>query len=173
MFESPWEPIGDLLDETFETQKFYHQAFDGDNFLEVLTPLEGDETTFYGTNVLNVFIAQKAYGWRMCGDDPNQRTFEWPPEGFEEARTRYLESRSRWPSYQTLIWVDFWTPTQNQSFFPASEWLTMMEDTDAAIQEFCNTTEGFVYMGRIESQVEPIFFEEAITAFFGSPAYRR
>ncbi len=168
-FPSPWEPIALILEETFPREAISHEAFSGDSFLEILVPTTEQSGKFFGTNIFNIFIAQKAYGWIQCGDSPNQRQFNWPPEGFLEARDRYLADLDRWPSYKTFIWVDFWTPSLN---LMGNDWLSMMDQTDSAIQDFCDTTEGFTYMGRIESMVEAPFFTDAITEHFGTRAYK-
>lgn len=171
-FSSPWEPIAITLQEQFEIEDFEYEAFSNDNFLETLVPTTEESGKFFGTNIFNIFIAQKAYGWVQCGE-PNQREFQWPPTGFTEARQRYLDNLDRWPSYKCFVWVDFWTAQQNQGFYPTSDWLSMMEQTRTAIEEFCNTTQGFTYMGRIDSQVEAGFFEEVVTEFFKERKYKK
>lgn len=171
-WSSPWVSIGNELDDvTFKKDIFYHQAWKGDNFLELLVPKEEHKTRFFGTHVLNIFIAQRAYGWVDCGT-PDQYEFDWPPPGFEEARARYLECKDRFASYNTLIWVDKYSASLAQTINPSTDWPSMMDQTASAIQSFCASTPGFVYMGEIESQVPPSFFEEKIQAFLGSQPYR-
>lgn len=162
-FQSPWQDIGDQLDSKYSDKLFYHQRFKDDNFLKILVPLEEDIDKFFGTKVKNLFIAQRAYGWVPCvPPDEQQLEFRWPPDGFDELRELYLQYRDRFASYETLIWVDFWSAQMQTDIIPTTEWLEMMEQTDEAIQEFCDTTPGFTYMGRITEQVEPNFFYQYI-----------
>lgn len=169
---SPWPTVGVELDTTtYQDDLFYHQGYKGDNFLEILVPKAEDVDKFFGTHVLNIFIVQRAYGWVECGD-PNQREFQWPPPGFEEARARYLACKERFASYKTLIWVDFYSAALAQLENPETDWPNMMEDTRDAIQQFCSNTEGFEYMGDIESQVPASFFHAKIDEFLGEQPYR-
>lgn len=167
-FASPWQGIATDLDNEYSEEYLYHQSFRNDNFLASLVP---QNNTFFGTKVLNIFIAQRAYGWRECGN-PINREFVWPPEGFQDSLDLYLATRERFASYTTMIWVDYWTAVRNQSFYPGSDWLMMMDQTNDAIQEFCSTTPGFQYMGKIESQVEASFFHSYIDDFYGTPSYK-
>lgn len=168
-FPSPWKGIATTLDVKYDKDYFYYQKFKHDNFLASLVP---DTEDFFGTKVFNIFIAQRPYGWKECGG-PNQRQFQWPPDGFQESLDRYLLVKDRFASFKTYIWVDYWTALENRTINPASDWVTMMDDTNAAIEAFCTATPGFTYMGKIESQVEPNFFFEQIEEFFGTPAYKR
>lgn len=169
---SPWPSIATELDTvTFKDFMFYHQAYKGDNFLELLVPQSGHEDKFFGTHVLNIFIAQRFYGWVDCGD-PDQYEFSWPPPGFEATRNRYLACKDRFASYKTLVWVDKYSALLGQIENPETDWPTMMDDTASAIEDFCNNTDGFEYMGVLTSQVPPSFFEEKIKEFLGEQPYR-
>jgi hypothetical protein len=169
---SPWPAVGDSLDTTtFKNDMFYHQAYQGDNFLELLVPKVGDETKFFGTNILNIFIAQKAYGWVNCGR-PDEYSFSWPPAGFDDMRNRYLACKDRFASYSTLIWVDTYSALLARAINPSTDWPTMMAQTRDAIIDFCSNTPGFSYMGEIGSAVPPSFFEPYIQTFLGDQPYR-
>lgn len=171
-WSSPWPSVGNALDTTtYKDHMFYHQAYQGDNFLELLVPQAGDETKFFGTHVLNVFIAQRFYGWVNCGD-PDQYEFSWPPAGFEVSLARYLACRERFASYKTLVWVDRYSAQLGVSENPSTDWPSMMNDTGAAIENFCASTPGFEFMGYIDSQVPPSFFEAKINEFLVPQPYK-
>ncbi len=167
--QSPWPAAGAQLDNTFKKEMFYHQGFKNDKFWKCFIP---DDDDFFGVKVLNIFIAQKPYGWTKTGDDWNFD--DWPPEGMTEAIDKFNTTRENFAEYKTLIYVDFWTAEEIQRDHPESEIVDMMTKTDEVLHSLCDASPDFLeYAGQLHSAYEGSYFEARIREFFGTPAFRK
>jgi hypothetical protein len=176
--QSPWPAIGNDLKNLYVDQAgefFTHQAFPNDNFLHGLLPKLEHMEKFFGCHVGQIFIVQKAYGWRKVGDDFE---FSWPPDpaNFDTLVASYLQNRQRFASFTTWVWGDKWSAQMAKDEDPNNRWLELMAMTIPAVASFCSSTEGFEYMGDIEGPVSYAFFQEKIDEHFklnsGGVAYR-
>lgn len=195
--KSVWPSIGKQLDTYYSTQSnghpeyFYQQSYDNDDFMYILVPaLQWNHPTlgtidclnsFFGTKVLNIFIAQKPYGWKASGGEgggSGPSTFVWddPSSDYSIKVAAFIDqlnkSYNRFPLYRTRIYVDMFTALQVQSLCPNSDMPQMMCRTANKLKALCQTTFGFEWGGIITDQTSMEYFQPVIDAFYGNPEYK-
>jgi hypothetical protein len=174
---NPWPDVGDELDDLYNKRFFYHQGYYRDEWWNCVIP---NEDNFFGTKVLNIFIAMKPYGWTQgVGETEDQWHFDWgdPDSSYtlavQDARTRWVAVQNRFPYYKTNIYVDTYRANQQFIECPQSDVRRMMTRTTDMFQDFCATTPGFEFKGVISSMVPASFFQEEIDEFYANPIYYR
>lgn len=194
--ESPWPDIGNELDNFYlnssdgHPEYFFHQAYNKDDFLYCLVPaptwehpdqgtLSNAQNIFFGTKILNIFIAQKPYGWVPGGGEGGGGySFAWDDPGsawtlkVNDFIAQLNHCYKRFPYYHTKIYVDMWTALRVQAECPQSDMPQMMCRTATKLKELCLTTKGFEWGGIIRSQVPADYFKPTIDAFYGNPLYK-
>jgi hypothetical protein len=163
-----YTPIGTQMAETFEKEQFKAQAFSNENFMLAVTP---PDDAFFGTNVRNIFIVQKPYGWIDDGD--GKYILEWPRPGVLEALERYNTLAEKFAGLTTIFYIDVASAINyRDNIDNESDLEQMMRCTGQKIQEMCVGQEYLEFGGYIEEYVEDDFLIADAELHFGTPAYR-
>lgn len=174
---SPWPAIGAELDTFYAKDYFYAFDVGDDNFMTALVPSKtwnhptlgviDCEGKFFGTKVLNIFIAQKPYGWVgnnfVWGDSSSDYS-----QQINATADQIVSDYNRFPYYHTIVYGDLYTVSNSG----CPDIIDKMRRTIAKLASFSSSVAGFEYGGTIDSQVPSDFFKERIDKFYGKPLYK-
>lgn len=144
-----WFDFGESL--SVDNLPFYFQAeqWENNNPLSgLVVPPNANVESFFGTVIKNIYIVAEPIGWEV--NELGQWEENWPPEGFDEAIQRHIDTFEQFSFYQTDVWIDWEIVETLMAINPSSRFGEMMGATETRMMEMCETLAayGFTFKGR-------------------------
>lgn len=159
----PWPLVGNKL----KIGKYKRRYVTPERYDKPPNPLESlvapvGMTSFFGTKVCNIFIVAIPYGWQ------DSTTEKWPPDGYEEAKQRHIQTYKKFTKYETHVYMDMNIVKKIMAADADSNFETMMNKTKIYMQGMCTdlAAYGFKYENDITSDVTDDYFYEVLDAFY-------
>ena len=160
-----WNDLGTQLELYYKKRYFTPERYVADNPLENLVVLPGIEQ-FFGTKVFNIFIVSVPYGW--VKDEDGIWVENWPPEGFEEAKSRHIANYDKFTSYVTYIYMDYYIVQLMEAQSANTRMREMMDQTKVRLTDLCSelVDYGFFMREDLNDPKDINYFKPVIDNFY-------
>lgn len=160
-----WPGVGTGLAAAHPRKYVTRQGYVANDPLEHLV-VRATTPKFFGTQVLNLFVAGVPYGWAKDGSGVWQDN--WPPDGLTQSVADHQATHPKFSYYRTVIFMDYNFVRVVEEDNPDSRLREMMDAVELHFLDLIPDLPGFEMGPRVETPVGPDFFSGYAGPFFAS-----